>query len=301
MCLFSGAATAIVTPFKNGTVNFDKFGELIDRQIDCKIDALVVAGTTGEEATLSDIEHKQVIEFAVKRVAKRVPLIVGAGSNDTMYALQLAQHAEGAGVDGLLMVTPYYNKSTQSAIVRHYTYLADRLHKPIILYNVPGRTGFNISAAAVAELSQHPNIVGLKEASGDISYCVDVASRVAPDFAIYSGNDDIIIPILSIGGQGVISVLSNVFPTEVHNMVMSYLTGDVKKAREEQLRLFPFIKALFIETNPIPVKTCMNLLGFDVGELRMPLGEMELEHKGVLIREMTKLGLTPSAVHAESR
>lgn len=294
MTIFTGAATAIVTPFHaEGEVNYDKFGELIDWQIESGIDALIVCGTTGEEATLSDPEHKSVIEFAVKKVNKRVPLIVGAGSNDTMYALQLALHAEHAGVDGLLMVTPYYNKSTQKNIVRHYTYLADRLHTPIILYNVPGRTGFHIGAGAVAELSQHPNIVALKEASGDISYVADVASRVSEDFAIYSGNDDMIVPVLSLGGKGVISVLSNIFPKETHEMVMHYLNGNVNASREIQLRMYGFVKALFLETNPIPVKTCMNLLGCNVGTCRMPLGDMEESTKAALIREMIKVGLAP--------
>lgn len=293
MSLFTGACTAIVTPFCDDlSVNYEKFEQLIERQIAAGIDALVICGTTGEEATLSDTEHKTVIEFAVRKIARRVPVIAGAGSNDTMYALQLAQHAEQLGVDGLLMVTPYYNKSTQTHIVRHYTYLADRLNTPIVLYNVPGRTGFNIGAAAVAELSKHKNIVALKEASGDISYVADVASRVdCEEFAIYSGNDDMIIPILSLGGKGVISVLSNVLPKETHDMVMLYLSGETAAARALQLRLYPFVKSLFVETNPIPVKACMNLMGENVGTCRLPLGDMEDGAKAVLVREMKALGL----------
>ena len=294
MSIFTGAATAIVTPFDNTGVNYTKFGELIDWQIESGIDALIVAGTTGEEATLSDAEHKSVIEFAVKRINNRVPIIVGAGSNDTLYALQLAQHAESVGVNGLLMVTPYYNKSTQSAIVKHYTYLADRLHTPIILYNVPGRTGFNIGVNAVVELSKHPNIVGIKEASGNISYVAEIAARVEKDFDIYSGNDDMIVPVLSLGGKGVISVLSNVCPRETHDIVTNYLNGNISAARDAQLHLFRFIKALFIETNPIPIKTCMNLLGYSVGDLRLPLAEMEEQNKAVLIREMERIGLMPT-------
>lgn len=292
MSLFKGAGTALVTPYVNGEIDFDKYGELIDWQIESGIDAIVAAGTTGEAATMSDAEHKSLMKFTVEKVNGRVPVIVGTGSNDTQYGLQLSQYAEQVGVDGLLMVTPYYNKSTQTAIVKHFEYIADRVNTPIILYNVPGRTGFNIGVDAVVELSKHKNIVAIKEASGNISYLAQLASRIDDDFDIYSGNDDMIVPLLSLGGKGVISVVSNVLPKETHDMVMHFLNGDIEKAREIQLRLNGFINALFIETNPIPVKTCLNLLGYKVGDLRLPLAEMEDRNKQILIKEMEKIGLT---------
>lgn len=291
MRLFTGAGTALVTPYKNGVIDFERYGELIDWQIEQGIDAIITAGTTGEAATMSDTEHKSIMKFAVERVKGRVPVIAGTGSNDTQYGLKLSQYAEEVGVDGLLMVTPYYNKSTQTAIVKHFEYIADRVNIPIILYNVPGRTGFNIGVKAVVELSKHKNIVAIKEASGNISYLAELASNLDDDFAIYSGNDDMVVPILSLGGKGVISVVSNVLPKETHDMVMHFLNGDIEKSREIQLKLNGFIKALFIETNPIPVKTCMNILGMDVGDLRLPLAEMEEKNKQILINEMEKIGL----------
>lgn len=292
MSLFKGAGTALVTPYVNGEIDFDKYGELIDWQIESGIDAIVAAGTTGEAATMSDAEHKSLMKFTVEKVNSRVPVIVGTGSNDTQYGLQLSQYAEQVGVDGLLMVTPYYNKSTQTAIVKHFEYIADRVNTPIILYNVPGRTGFNIGVDAVVKLSEHKNIVAIKEASGNISYLAQLASRLDSDFDIYSGNDDMIVPLLSLGGKGVISVVSNVLPKETHDMVMHFLNGEIEKSREIQLKLNGFINALFIETNPIPVKTCLNLLGYNVGDLRLPLAEMEDKNKQILIKEMGKIGLT---------
>ncbi len=291
MSIFKGAATALVTPFKNGLIDFEKYGEFIEWQISEDIDALVVAGTTGEASTISDIEHKALMKYAVDKINKRVPVILGTGSNDTMHSLELTRDAQAAGADAVLMVTPYYNKTTQSGVIKHYSYIADRVDIPIIMYNVPSRTGFNLSVNSVVELSKHKNIVGLKEASGNISYVADIASKVSEDFYIYSGNDDMIVPVLSLGGKGVISVLSNVMPKQTHTMVMDYLSGDIHSAMNLQLKLYDFISALFIETNPIPVKTCLNLLGFDVGELRMPLCEMEEKNKKLLFDKMKDLGL----------
>ena len=291
MSIFKGAATALVTPFKNGLIDFEKYGEFIEWQISEDIDALVVAGTTGEASTISDIEHKALMKYAVDKINKRVPVILGTGSNDTMHSLELTRDAQAAGADAVLIVTPYYNKTTQSGVIKHYSYIADRVDIPIIMYNVPSRTGFNLSVNSVVELSKHKNIVGLKEASGNISYVADIASKVSEDFYIYSGNDDMIVPVLSLGGKGVISVLSNVMPKQTHTMVMDYLSGDIHSAMNLQLKLYDFISALFIETNPIPVKTCLNLLGFDVGELRMPLCEMEEKNKKVLFDKMKDLGL----------
>lgn len=291
MKLFTGVGTALVTPYKNGEIDYEKYGELINWQIESNVDALIVAGTTGEAATMSDVEHKALMKFAVEKVNKRVPVIAGTGSNDTQYGLQLSQYAEKVGVDGLLLVTPYYNKTTQRGVIEHYRYIADRVSIPIILYNVPSRTGFNLSADTVVELSKHKNIVAIKEASGNISYLAELASKLENDFSIYSGNDDMIVPILSLGGEGVISVVSNVLPQMTHDIVMHYLNGDQKKSTEIQLRLNGFINALFIETNPIPVKTCLNILGYDVGNLRLPLTEMEEKNKIILINEMQKIGL----------
>lgn len=290
MSIFKGAATALITPFKNGLIDFDKYGDFIEWQISENIDALVVAGTTGEVATLSDIEHKALMAYAVEKINKRVPVIIGTGSNDTLHSLELTKDAKEAGADAVLIVTPYYNKTTQSGLIKHFTYIADRVDIPIIMYNVPSRTGLHMSVDTVVELSKHPNIVAIKESSGDISYVANIASKVSEDFSIYSGNDDIIIPILSLGGKGVISVLSNVMPKQTHTMVMDYLSGDIHSAMSLQLKLYDFISAIFIETNPIPVKTCLNLIGFEVGDLRMPLFEMEEKNKNILVARLKELG-----------
>ncbi len=290
MSIFKGAATALITPFKNGLIDFDKFGDFIEWQISENIDALVVAGTTGESATISNIEHKALMTYAVDKVNKRVPVIIGTGSNNTLHSLELTKDAKEAGADAVLIVTPYYNKTTQSGIIKHFTYIADRVDMPIIMYNIPSRTGLHMSVDSVVELSKHSNIVAIKESSGDISYVADIASKVSEDFYIYSGNDDMIVPILSLGGKGVISVLSNVMPKQTHTMVMDYLSGDVYSATNLQLKLYNFISSLFIETSPIPVKTCLNLLGFDVGDLRMPLFEMEEKNKNILISRLKELG-----------
>ena len=290
--LFKGAGTAIITPFINGEVNYEKYGELIDWQIEKGIDAIITCGTTGEGSTLEDFEHKKVIEYCVNRVAGRVPVIAGTGSNNTLYGLQLSQYAESVGVDGLMIVTPYYNKTTQAGLINHYTYIANRWTKPIIMYNVPGRTGMSIDPDTVAVLSEHKKITGLKDATGNMSYTAEVFSEVKnKDFAVYSGNDDLVVPVLSLGGSGVISVVSNVMPKETHEMVMDYLEGRVEESRKMQLKLNAFLKTLFIETNPIPIKTCMNLMGFEVGETRMPLHEMSEKNKKLLVEEMNNIGL----------
>jgi len=290
--LFKGAGTALVTPFRDGEVNYDKYGELIDWQIEKGIDAIITCGTTGEGSALSDAEHKKTIKFCVEKVNGRVPVIAGTGSNDTVYCLQLSKYAESVGVDGLMLVTPYYNKTSQRGLVNHYNYIADGVNLPIILYNVPSRTGMKIEVNTLIELSKHKNIVAMKDATGDISYAAEVFSRLGEsDFSIYSGNDDMVVPILSLGGMGVISVVSNVMPKEMHDMVMYYLNGDIKASRKLQLRMNNIINHLFIETNPIPVKTCMNLMGFEVGELRMPLFEMENSNKEKLINAMDEINL----------
>ncbi|MBG0763833.1 MAG: 4-hydroxy-tetrahydrodipicolinate synthase [Tissierellales bacterium] len=253
--IFKGAGTALVTPFENGEVNFKKYGELIDMQIENGIDAIITCGTTGEGSALSDVEHKQIMEYCVKKVAGRVPVIAGTGSNDTEYGLQLSQAACKIGVDGLMMVTPYYNKTTQRGLINHYTYIADRVDRPIILYNVPSRTGMSIDVDTAVELSKHRNIVAIKDATGDIGYTADLLSRVDEDFNVYSGNDNMILPVLSLGGIGVISVISNIMPRETHEMVDEFLKGNIKGAKKIQLEMISLINSLFIEVNPIPVKT----------------------------------------------
>lgn len=273
--IFTGAAVAIVTPFDENGINFDELKKLIDFNIDNGTDAIVIAGTTGESATMSDEEHKSAIKFTVDYVNKRVPVIAGTGSNDTMYAVQLSQYAESVGADGLLLVTPYYNKATQSGLVKHFKYIADNVNIPIILYNVPSRTGVNIAPETYAELAKHPMIVAAKEASGDLSHIAKVRALCGDNLDIYSGNDDQIVPILSLGGKGVISVLSNVAPKTAHDICSLYFEGKVKESSELQLKYLELINDLFMEVNPIPVKTALGLMGYKVGDLRMPLFAME--------------------------
>lgn len=281
--LFKGSAVALVTPFtKDNKVNFDKLAELIEYHIENKTDAIVSCGTTGEATTMSDEEILSVLEFTVKKVNGRIPVIAGTGSNNTMHSVELSQKAEALGVDGLLIITPYYNKANKSGLKKHFVTIAESVNIPIILYNVPGRTCMNISPALIAELAQVPNIVAVKEASGDLGQVAEIASLVPEDFAIYSGNDDSIVPLLSLGGHGVISVLANVCPREAHDLVEKYLEGDVEGSRKIQLDLDALIAALFIEVNPIPVKTAMNLLGFEVGDLRLPLDNMDPANLEVL-------------------
>lgn len=293
MAIFKGAAVAIITPMKdNYEVNYDKLEEIINDQIANGTDAIVITGTTGESSTLSEEEHSECIRAAVSIVKKRVPVIAGTGSNSTLTAIQLSQAAEKDGADGLLIVTPYYNKATQGGLVNHYTRIAASVDVPIILYNVPGRTGCNIQPATVAKLAKTAdNIVGIKDATGDITNALRIMQLTDGDFDLYSGEDGMVIPLLSAGGIGVISVLSNVAPRFTHDMVMNYLNGDRKKALEMQLKVLPLCDALFCEVNPIPVKTAMNLMGWNVGPLREPLSEMEPEHVQQLAKAMKEFGL----------
>lgn len=293
MSIFKGAAVAIVTPMmENGDVNYPKLGEIIEFQIANKTDAIVICGTTGEASTLTHEEHIEVIDYCVKKVAKRVPVIAGTGSNCTETAIYLSKEAEKSGADALLVVTPYYNKATQKGLIAHFTAVAEAVELPIILYNVPGRTGCNIAPETAAALVKNvKNIVGIKEASGNISQVAKLMSLCGDEIELYSGNDDQIVPILSLGGLGVISVLSNVAPKETHDIVEMYLEGDVRGSMELQLRAIPLIDQLFCEVNPIPVKAGMNLMGLEVGPLRMPLTEMEDAHKESLKAAMKDFGI----------
>jgi len=291
MCIFKGSGVAIITPFTKGAVDKDSLGNLLERQIAQGTDAIIICGTTGEASTMTDEEQLDTIKFTVDKVNKRIPVIAGVGSNDTAHAIFLSKEAEKLGSDGLLSVTPYYNKTTQKGLYKHFWAIADSVHIPIILYNVPSRTGVNLLPSTVADLSKHPNIKGIKEASGNITQVAEV-SRVTPDdFCLYSGNDDMIVPLLSVGGSGVISVVANIAPKDTHDMVMKYLDGDTKGACELQLRMKPLIDALFVEVNPIPVKTAVNLLGMNGGILRAPLCEMEEKNLEILKSEMQKYGL----------
>ena len=273
--IFTGAATAIVTPMTAEGVDYEQFGRLIDWQIEAGIDAIVVAGTTGEASTLSDDEHKEVIRYCVERVAGRVPVIAGTGSNDTAYAIGLTKYAGEVGADAVLLVTPYYNKATQKGLVKFFTDIANASSVPCILYNVPSRTGCNIAPTTVAELAKHPNIVGIKEASGNISQIAQVAHLCGDSIDIYSGNDDQIVPVLSLGGKGVISVLSNLLPAETSKICHDYLDGNSAAATQKQLEYLPLIDALFCEVNPIPVKAAMSAMGYGENYLRLPLTPME--------------------------
>ncbi len=290
--IFTGAATALVTPMNaDTTVNYEVLRALVNEQIEAGIDALVICGTTGEKSTLSYKEHVKVIEEAIKTADGRVPIIAGAGSNDTVYSVGLCKEAIALGADALLSVTPYYNKASQAGLIAHYNYIADRIDKPLIVYNVPSRTGVSIQPETYLELSKHENIVAIKEANGDVSSVAKTKQLVGDALDIYSGNDDQIIPIMSLGGKGVISVLSNIVPKETHDMCMAYLNGDTKKAAELQLKYIPFINALFSDVNPIPVKEAMNLIGKNVGPVRLPLVPMNEAKKQEMIKIMSNLGL----------
>jgi len=291
MTLFTGAATAIVTPFKNGKVDYPSLGKLIDWQISQGIDAIVVCGTTGEASTLTDKEHIKTVQYTVRRVKGRVPVIGGAGSNDTAHAVYMSKELEALGVDGLLLVTPYYNKCTQKGLIQHYTTIADAVKTPIIIYSVAGRTGVNISPSTVAELAKHPNIVGIKEASGNISQVVEIAKSVSDDFALYSGNDAMVVPLLSVGGLGVITTVGNIIPKDVHTMVMKYLSGDTKEAARMQLAMKHLIDAMFIEVNPIPVKAALNMMGKIEMEYRLPLCPPDEKSMEIIRKELVDYGL----------
>ena len=290
--VFTGAATALVTPMNtDSTVNYKRLASLVEEQITGGIDALVICGTTGEKSTLNYKEHVKVIETAVNSAAGRVPIIAGTGSNDTPYTVELCKDAISCGADALLMVTPYYNKTSQKGLVSHYFYVADKIDSPIILYNVPSRTGVNIAPETYAKLCEHPNIVATKEANGDISSVALTRALCGDKLDIYSGNDDQIIPIMSLGGIGVISVLSNLIPKEVHKLCLDYLDGNTKTASDMQIYYSHLIKALFSDVNPIPVKEAMNILGMDVGPCRLPLVEMDAPVRDLLIEQMKKCKL----------
>lgn len=290
--VFEGAATAIVTPMRaDGSIDFESFGRLIEWQIAEGIDAIVAAGTTGEGSTLSDEEHKSVVEFAVKTAAKRVPVIAGTGSNDIAYAKELTKFACDAGADAMLVVTPYYNKATQNGLIKSFTEIADISTKPVILYNVPSRTGCNIQPKTCAILAEHPNIAAIKEASGNISQIAEIAALTQGKLDIYSGNDDQIVPVMSLGGKGVISVLSNILPKETSQICKSYLSGDVKKSLFLQLKYLDLINALFAEVNPIPVKAATAKMGYGENALRLPLTQIEDAHADNLFALMRAAGI----------
>lgn len=290
--VFTGAAVAIITPMHaDGTVNFEELGRIIDDQIAHGTDAIVICGTTGESAALSHEEHVECIRFAVKHTAKRVPVIAGTGSNDTAFAIEISKEAEEAGADALLLVTPYYNKTSQAGLIAHYTAIANAVTLPCIIYNVPSRTGVNLQPATLAELAKLPNVNAVKEASGNISQVADVAALCGEELNIYSGNDDQIVPILSLGGKGVISVLSNVAPQQAHDICAAWLSGDTAKSLELQLKALPLCHALFADVNPIPVKWAMNRLGWNAGPLRLPLVEPSAAVQQSLENEMKAYGV----------
>ena len=289
--VFRGAATALITPLNASGVDFDAFGRLIDWQIEQGINALVAVGTTGENPTLNDEEHQACIRYAVERVAGRVPLIAGTGSNDTAHAIAMTRFACEVGADAVLVVTPYYNKATQKGLIAMFTAIADASTKPVILYNVPSRTGVNIEPATYAALADHPNIAGIKEANGNISKIVETAALVGDRLDIYSGNDDQIVPIMAMGGQGVISVLSNIMPARTVEICDRFFNGDLKGSAALQCALQPLISALFCEVNPIPVKAAMAAMGFCENYVRLPLTPMEEPHWQKLRSLMAEQGL----------
>ncbi len=293
MALFRGAGVALVTPFHaDGSVNYEKLAELVEEQIAGGTDAIIACGTTGEAATMSEEEHMDVIRFIIKAVNHRIPVIAGTGSNCTATAIDLSKQAEEAGAEGVLLVTPYYNKATQGGLIQHYEAVAGAISLPCILYNVPSRTGVTIQPETMAYLYQHvENIVGVKDATGNISMITKLMSLVDENFLLYSGDDDQIVPLLSVGASGVISVLSNVAPRETHEICQKWFDGDIKGAREAQFKAYPLIKALFAEVNPIPVKAALNLMGKNVGSLRLPMTEATDSTKALLKDEMTKYGI----------
>ena len=289
--IFTGSGVAIITPFTENGVNYDKLEELIEQQIAGGTDAIIVCGTTGECSTMPDEEHKEVIRFTVEKTAGRIPVVAGTGSNDTSHAIELSVYAESVGADGLLIVTPYYNKTTQKGLYAHTKAIADSVKIPIILYNIPGRTGgLGFSLDTLKKLAEIPNINAIKEATGDLAFVAEIAA--ATDLNIYSGNDDIIVPVMSLGGKGVISVLANILPQETHDICALYEEGEVAKSRDMFLKYLELAHALFIEVNPIPIKTAMNILCYGVGPLRMPLCDMEDGNLNVLKATLEKYGVT---------
>lgn len=293
MSIFTGAGVAIVTPFQeNGEINYDKLDELIDYHCENGTDSIIICGTTGESATMTEEEHMECVKFAIERTKKRLPVIAGTGSNCTRTAIEMSREAAENGADGLLVVTPYYNKATQQGLIAHYTAVAKEAKAPIIMYSVASRTGCNIEPATVAELVKSvDNIVGVKEASGNISQVAKIMAMTDGNIDLYSGNDDQIVPILSLGGKGVISVLSNVAPKETHDICELFFNGEAKASAELQLKAIPLVEQLFCEVNPIPVKKAMKLMGYDCGPLRMPLTELTPEHEKSLAKAMKDFGI----------
>ena len=288
--LFAGSGVAIVTPFTEDGIDFKKLGELIEFQINEKTDAIIICGTTGESSTMPDEEHKAAIKYTVEKVAGRIPVIAGTGSNDTRHCIGLSKYAQEVGSDGLLLVTPYYNKTTQRGLIEHYSLVASNVKLPIILYNVPSRTGLNIAPDTLKSLSEIENIVAVKEASGNISQVAEIAALCGDNICLYSGNDDQVVPILSLGGKGVISVIANIAPRDTHDMVIKFLEGDFKGSMEMQLKMMDLIKSLFIEVNPIPIKEALNILGYNVGECRLPLIKMSEKNAEVLKNSLITYG-----------
>ncbi len=290
MALFKGSGVAVITPFNENGVDFNKLGELLDWHVKNSTDAIIICGTTGEASTMSDSEKKAAYKYTVEKIAGRIPVIAGTGSNSTQHSIELSKYAEEVGCNGVLCVTPYYNKTTQAGLVAHYTAIADSINIPVIIYNVPGRTGLNINADTLRKLSTHKNIAGVKEASGNISQIVEIGTFCNENFCMYSGNDDQVVPLLSVGGIGVISVVANIAPKVMHDMVFSFLKGDTKHAMELQHSIKPLNDALFCEVNPIPVKTAMNLLGHNIGKLRLPLVDMSQNNLERLKKELVNYG-----------
>lgn len=291
MNLFKGSGVAIITPFKEDGVDFKKLEELIEWHIEEKTDAIIVCGTTGEASTMSEQERKETIKFTVDVVKGRIPVIAGTGSNNTKAAVEMSKWADSIGVDGLLVITPYYNKTTQRGAIEHFKAIASQVKKPIIIYNVPSRTGFNILPETLYELSKIENIVAVKEASGNITQVAEIAQLCKDNLDIYSGNDDQVVPMMALGAKGVISVVANILPRDTHDMCEKWFIGDIEGSKQLQLKMLPLIKALFIETNPIPVKAAMNLMGMNVGTLRLPLVEMSPKNLEILKQEMIKYGI----------
>jgi len=291
MSIFTGSCVALVTPFKNNKIDYERFHQLIDWQIENGTDAILVAGTTGETSTLTDPEHLDILQDAGKYINGRVPFIAGTGSNDTAYSIMLSKQAERAGADAALIINPYYNKSTQRGVIAHIKAIADAITIPVIIYNVPSRTGLNIEVSTMKELSKISNVAAVKEASGDISQITEIARVCGNDLDIYCGNDDHVLPVLAVGGKGVISVSANIIPQDMHDLVATFMEGDVKKARELQFKTNLINRAMFYETNPIPVKAAMELMGLDTGDMRLPLIEMEDVNKEKLIADLKTYGL----------
>ena len=289
--IFTGCGTAIATPFTASGINYDAFGELIEDQIKNNIDAIIVCGTTGESATMSKEEKKEIIKYAINKINKRTKVVIGTGSNNTKNAIEMSKFAEEAGADALLVVTPYYNKTTQAGLIAHYKAISESVNIPIIMYSVPSRTGVNILPETCLELSKIDNIVAIKEASGNISQVAKIASLCGDNLDIYSGNDDQIIPVLSLGGKGVISVLSNIMPKYTHDMVYKYLNGELQEATKMQLEALELIDMLFCEVNPIPVKYALNVIGYDYGIPRLPLVELSKDKQEKMVKELKKMNM----------